>query len=73
MKWVLWIYMMVSKNFVVVNKKVMYSLDCSYYTKEFNSINELINDVIVSGMDPNYEITYCGKLTGEYAINFIQF
>ena len=43
----------------------MYSLDCNYYTREFNSIDELIQDVMVSGMDPNYEITRDGKGTGE--------
>ena len=43
----------------------MYSLDCGYYTREFNSIDELIQDVMVSGMDPNYEITRDGKGTGE--------
>jgi hypothetical protein len=43
----------------------MYSLDCSYYTKEFTTIDELIEDVLSSGMDPNYEITRDGKLTGE--------
>ena len=42
----------------------MYSLDCDYYEKEFNTMNELINDVMMSGMDPNYEITCNGKRTG---------
>ena len=51
----------------------MYSLDCSYYTKTFLSIGELIEDVISSGMDPNYEITRDGKKTGELAIDLIQF
>ena len=51
----------------------MYSLKCSYYTKEFKSIDELINDIIKSGMDPNYEITRNGKGTGERAIDLIQF
>lgn len=51
----------------------MYSLDCSYYKKEFNTIDELINDVTISGMDPNYEITYNGKPTGEMAIELIMF
>jgi len=51
----------------------MYSLDCSYYTKEFNTIDELLDDVIQSGMDPNYEITYNGEPTGENAIEIIQF
>lgn len=51
----------------------MYSLDCVYYTKTFLSIGELIEDVISSGMDPNYEITKDGKKTGELAIDLIQF
>jgi len=51
----------------------MYSLDCSYYTKEFNTIDELLDDVIQSGMNPNYEITRNGKPTGEMAIEIIQF
>lgn len=51
----------------------MYSLDCSYYDKEFDSINELVNDIMVSGMDPNYEITKNGKGIGEEAIEFIVF
>jgi hypothetical protein len=51
----------------------MYSLDCSYYDKQFSDIAELIDDVIQSGMDPNYEITLNGKGIGEMAIDFIQF
>ena len=51
----------------------MYSLDCSYYTKEFNSIVALIDDVTTSGMDPNYEITKNGKGIGEEAIDYIVF
>ena len=50
----------------------MYSLKCSYYTKQFNTIDELVNDVINSGMDPNYEVTYNGEGTGEELINHIQ-
>lgn len=50
----------------------MYSLDCEYYQKQFNTIDELINEVIMSGMDPNYEITRNGKPTGEYVIDLIQ-
>jgi hypothetical protein len=49
----------------------MYSLDCSYYTKEFNSINELIENIMISGMDPNYEITKNGVGIGEEAVDFI--
>jgi len=49
----------------------MYSLKCNYYDKEFPSINELVDDILVSGMDPNYEITRDGKGIGEEAIDFI--
>ena len=50
----------------------MYSLKCSYYDKSFRTIEELIDDVISSGMDPNYEITKDGKGTGEELISLIQ-
>ena len=43
----------------------MFSLDCSYYTKSFSNVNDLVNDIISSGMDPNYEITFNGISTGE--------
>ena len=49
----------------------MYSLDCSYYSKTFDSVNDLVNDVITSGMDPNYEITRNGIPTGEEVIELI--
>ena len=48
-----------------------YSLDCSYYDKEFDSIDELIDDIASSGMDPNYEITKNNKGTGELAIELM--
>ena len=51
----------------------MYSLDCSYYSKTFDSVNDLVNDVIQSGMDPNYEITHNGIPTGEMAIELLEF
>lgn len=51
----------------------MYSLDCIYFEKEFNTIDELIDDVMISGMDPNYEITKNGVGIGENAIDLIQF
>jgi len=51
----------------------MYSLNCSYYTKQFPTLNELINDIMISGMDPNYEITRNGEGIGEEAIDFITF
>jgi hypothetical protein len=51
----------------------MYSLDCSYYTAEFETLDELIEEVMINGMDPNYEITRNGKPTGEMVIDLIQF
>ena len=42
----------------------MYSLDCSYYKKEFSTVEELIEDVLASGMDPNYDLLKNGKKTG---------
>ena len=51
----------------------MYSLDCSYYTESFDTINQLIDDVVSSGMDPNYEITRNGVKTGEEVIDLIVF
>lgn len=55
------------------NKRAMYSLNCDYYTKEFSTLDALLEDVILSGMDPNYEITKNGKGMGEDAIDLIQF
>ncbi len=50
-----------------------WSLKCKYYAKEFDSLNELIRDIMTSGMDPNYLITRDGKSIGEKAINHIVF
>jgi hypothetical protein len=50
----------------------MYSLKCNYFHKEFKSLDELIENVILSGMDPSYEVTFNGKGMGESAIDFIQ-
>jgi len=49
----------------------MYSLKCNYYTKQFPTIEELINDIMLSGMDPSYEITKDGKGIGEEVVDFI--
>jgi hypothetical protein len=51
----------------------MYSLNCNYFDKNFNSLNALIDYVMSSGMDPNYEITRNGKGIGEQAADFIQY
>ena len=54
-------------------EKNMYSLDCLYYNKKFDSIDGLIDDIASSGMDPNYEITRGGKGIGENAIDYMPF
>jgi len=50
----------------------MYSLKCNYYHKEFATIDELLRDVMDSGMDPNYEITHNGRATGETAWDLLE-
>ena len=50
----------------------MYSLNCSYYDRSFNTVDELIDDVIISGMDPIYEITHNGAPIGEEAVELVQ-
>jgi len=49
----------------------MYSLKCKYYTEEFDTLDQLLDDVISSGMDPSYMITLNGKSTGEKASDLI--
>ena len=49
----------------------MYSLKCNYYSKEFSTLSELLDDVTSSGMDPNYEITKGGAGIGETAWDLI--
>jgi hypothetical protein len=51
----------------------MYSLNCDYYTREFSTVDELISDIMSSGMDPNYEITFNGVSTGELAADLLQY
>ena len=51
----------------------MYSLKCDYFTQEFETLNELIDHVMSSGMDPNYEVTKNGRGIGEDASDFIVF
>jgi hypothetical protein len=51
----------------------MYSLDSAYYKKSFTTIDALIEDIITSGMDPSYEITFNEEPTGELAIDHIIF
>lgn len=51
----------------------MYSLKCSYFNAQFKTIIELIDHVVSSGMDPNYEITKDGVGIGKEAIDYIVF
>lgn len=51
----------------------MYTLKCGYYKKKFNTLDELIQDIIESGMDPNYNVMFNGRSTGEKAIDLIQY
>ncbi len=43
----------------------MWTLDCNYYDKSFSTLRELIDDVLASGMDPNYEVVRNGRGIGE--------
>ena len=49
----------------------MYTLDCPYYDKDFDSIHDLVQDVLRSGTDPNYEILEDGVGIGETAFDFL--
>ena len=56
------------------NKKLdVYTLNCKYWENEFYSVDALINAVIESGMDPNYEIMCNGESTGEKVSDLIVF
>lgn len=49
----------------------MFTLDCQYYKKTFQYLYQLLEDIIKTGMDPNYEVIYNGKATGTKAIDLI--
>lgn len=51
----------------------IYTIDCDYYKKSFETIRELVEDIINSGMDTDYEILKNGKKTGEVVDNLIIF
>jgi hypothetical protein len=50
----------------------MYTLDCAYYTKSFSSLNELLDDILNSGMDPNYQIIKNNIPMGETAWDLLE-
>lgn len=45
----------------------MYSLDCEYYDYKSHSLEGLLENIMETGMDPNYEVTFNGKGLGETA------
>ncbi len=49
----------------------MWSLNCEWYTNQYPSVDELLDAILSSGMDPNYEITFDGVGTGELAAHLI--
>lgn len=49
----------------------MWTIDCEYYDQEWESLDELLDDIISTGMDPNYDIMRNGKHTGETAWELI--
>ena len=49
------------------------SLTSEGQQKAFIDIDELIDDVMLSGMDPNYEITFNGQATGEQVSDLLTF
>jgi len=51
----------------------MYSLDCSYYTAEFKTLDELIEAVMYDGMDPSYEVTFNGEGIGEQISDYLMY
>ena len=50
-----------------------YSLDCEYFTKEFPTLDKLLEYIVESGMDPNYEITFNGQATGKQVSELLTF
>lgn len=57
--------------YIYTMEKSTFSLDCGYYTKSFATLNELLDDIVMSGQDPNHEILRNGRPTGETAWDLI--
>jgi len=49
----------------------MYTLDCPYYNKQFATLDELVIDVMISGMDPNYTVLHNGVSMNEELADYI--
>lgn len=54
-----------------MEKRQKWGLDCPYYPLYFDSLEELIDDVVQSGMDPNYGVTQNGVPTGQVLVDLI--
>ena len=52
--------------------KFMYSLNCSYFTERFETVDALLSAVLETGTDPNSEILRNGQPTGETAWDLIE-
>lgn len=48
-----------------------YSLDCPHYTRTFSTLDDLLRDIIMTGTDPDYEITVNGEGIGQIAVEFL--
>lgn len=49
-----------------------WSLDCSYFTESFQTLDALLRAVLERGTDPNHEILRNGQPTGETAWDLIE-
>lgn len=60
-----------SGDTVVISGREYGLFNCSYYQKTFDTIDQLVADVMSSGMDPSYTISRFGKDTGESLMEYI--
>jgi hypothetical protein len=51
----------------------MFSLNCTYYTKQFHTAEELVIDATLEGVDLDEEILFNGRKTGEILADLVQF
>jgi hypothetical protein len=51
----------------------MYSIAFTPYKGSFPTIDQLVDDLLASGLDPAYEITKDGEPTGELASDYIAY
>ena len=49
----------------------MYSLNCSYYTSTFRTLDDLLSDIIETGQDPDYDVLLDGEPIGQTAWDLI--